>query len=82
MNSWKGRKILFIGDSHTARKIYPEKIGERLEAEVYYHCKGGIQYTHMIEGSPADAVGYVPPLSPEIVADKDLIVLFGGGKKK
>ena len=79
MNSWKGRKILFIGDSHTARKIYPEKIGERLEAEVYYHCKGGIQYTHMIEGSPADAVGYVPPLSPEIVADKDLIVLFGGG---
>lgn len=79
MGYWQNKKILFIGDSHTARHIYPEVVKEILGAEVFYHCKGGIQFTHMIDGSPKDAVGYVPPLSAEIVKDMDLIVLFGGG---
>ena len=39
--AWEGKKVLFIGDSLTARRMYPEVIKEILGIETYYHCKGG-----------------------------------------
>lgn len=78
MGYWQNKKILFMGDSHTARHIYPEVVKEILGSEVFYHCKGGAQYTHMIDGSPADSIGFLPPLTAETVKDMDLIVIFAG----
>ena len=38
---WKDRKVLVIGDSLTARRVYPEVVKEILGIETFYHCKGG-----------------------------------------
>lgn len=78
MGYWQNKNILFIGDSQTARHVYPEVVKEILGANVYYHCKGGAGFKQMVEGSPADCVGYMPPLSAEIVKGMDLIVIYGG----
>lgn len=78
MGYWQGKNILFIGDSQTARHVYPEIVKEMLGANVFYHCKGGAGFTQMVEGSPADLIGYMPPLTAETVKDMDLIVIYGG----
>ena len=78
MGYWKGKNILFIGDSQTARHVYPEVVKEILGANVFYHCKGGVGFIQMVEGSPADWIGYMPPLTAETVKDMDLIVIYGG----
>lgn len=84
---WCGRKVLFIGDSLTARRVYPEVIKEILGIEPYYHCKGGAGLKGMVDGengidgqydTETDAEGILRPLTPEEVADMDLIVLYGG----
>lgn len=85
--AWKDKKVLFIGDSLTARRVYPETVKEILGIETFYHCKGGIGLVAMVDGDKGlggeydnytDASGVLRPLSAEDVADKDLIVLFGG----
>ena len=48
--SWKNRKVLFIGDSLTARRIYPKVIQEIIGIEPYYHCKGGAGLKGMVDG--------------------------------
>ena len=84
---WKDKKVLFIGDSLTARRIYPEVVKELLGIQPFYHCKGGASLKSMVDGdnglggdydNETDAQGVLRPLLPEDVADKDLIVLFGG----
>lgn len=84
---WKGRKVLFIGDSLTARRIYPEVIKEILGIETFYHCKGGASLQSMVDGdnglggnydNETDAQGVLRPLMPQDVAGMDLIVVYGG----
>lgn len=84
---WKDKKVLFIGDSITARRVYPEKIKEILGIETFYHCRGGRGIVAMVDGDRGlcgDYSDFTPtkdlllPLSAEEVADKDLIVLYGG----
>ena len=84
---WNGKKVLFIGDSLTARRVYPEVIREILGIVPYYHCKGGAGLKSMVDGdnglggdydNQTDAGGVLRPLQPEDVAGMDLIVLYGG----
>ncbi len=74
-NNWVGKNVLFIGDSITEYRKYPEKIKELLGINVFYHCKGGIGLAAMVDGTPD---GSLKPLSIEEVSGKDLIVLLGG----
>ena len=85
--SWTGRKVLFIGDSLTARRVYPKVIKEILGIETVYHCKGGVGLKGMVDGengidgsydNETDAAGTLRPLNAWEVADMDLIVLYGG----
>ena len=85
--NWNGRKVLFIGDSLTARRVYPEVVKEILGIETFYHCKGGAGLKSMVDGdnglggdydNVTDAAGVLLPLTPKDVAGMDLIVLFGG----
>ena len=85
--AWAGKKVLFIGDSLTARRIYPEVIKEILGIETFYHCKGGAGLKGMVDGengidgsydSQTDASGILRPLNTNDVASMDLIVLYGG----
>lgn len=85
--SWQGKKVLFIGDSLTARRVYPEVIKEILGIETHYHCKGGAGLKGMVDGengidgqydTETDAEGILRPLVPEDVAAMDLIILYGG----
>ena len=78
MGYWNNKNILFIGDSQTARHVYPEIVREILGANVFYHCKGGAGFTQMVEGSPADFAGYLAPLTADTVKEMDLIVIYGG----
>ena len=78
MGYWQDKNILFIGDSQTARHLYPEVVKELLGANVFYHCKGGAGFIQMVEGSPADSAGYLAPLTAETVRGMDLIVIYGG----
>jgi len=85
--SWEGRRVLFVGDSLTARHIYPEVVKEILGIEVFYHCKGGASLRSMVDGdrgidgaydNETDADGVLRPLCPEDVSGMDLIVVYGG----
>ena len=85
--AWEGKKVLFIGDSLTARRMYPEVIKEILGIETYYHCKGGAGLKGMVDGengidgqydTETDAEGILRPLVPDDVAGMDLIILYGG----
>ncbi len=84
---WKGRKVLFIGDSLTASREYPEVVKEILGIETFYHCKGGATLKSMVDGdkgiggdydNETYASGILRPLMPQDVAGMDLIVLYGG----
>lgn len=85
--TWVGKKVLFIGDSLTARRVYPEVIREILGIIPSYHCKGGAGLKGMVDGengidgsydNKTDAVGVLRPLSAEDVAGMELIILYGG----
>lgn len=86
-SSWQGRNVLFIGDSLTAAKQYPNTVKELLGINVFYHCKGGVDLLQMVDGdnglggnydNETDAGGVLRPLSVEDVSGKDLIILYGG----
>lgn len=85
--NWVGKRVLFIGDSLTARRAYPAVIQQILGITPFYHCKGGAGLKGMVDGengidgsydNETDAAGILRPLKPEDVADMDLIVLYGG----
>lgn len=85
--TWQGRKALFIGDSLTAGRVYPEVVKEILGIETFYHCKGGASLKHIVDGdmglggeydNETDASGILRPLTPEDVALMDLIVVYAG----
>ena len=87
MSFWQNKKVLFIGDSITARRVYPEVVKEILGIETYYHCRGGRGIMDMVDGDrglDGDYSDFSPtadlllPLKAEDVADMDLIVLYGG----
>ena len=85
--TWESKKVLFIGDSLTEHRIYPEAINEILGIQPFYHCKGGAGLIEMVDGerglggyydNQTDAHGVLRPLNAEEVTDMDLIVFFGG----
>ncbi|MCC8131521.1 MAG: SGNH/GDSL hydrolase family protein [Oscillospiraceae bacterium] len=85
--SWYGKNVLYIGDSLTAAKKYPDTVAKILGTNTYYHCKGGIGIIAGVDGSygldgeydnETDAAGDLRPLDADDVADMDLIVLFIG----
>ena len=85
--NWAGKKVLFIGDSLTARRVYPAVIQEILGIQPFYHCKGGAGLKGMVDGengidgsydNETDANGVLRPLNAQDVADMDLIILYGG----
>lgn len=85
--SWYGKNVLYIGDSLTAAKKYPDTVAAILGTNTYYHCKGGIGIIAGVDGSygldgeydnETDAAGDLRPLDADDVADMDLIVLFIG----
>lgn len=84
---WKGKKVLFIGDSFTACGEYPKVVEEILGVEAFYHCKNGAHIVAMVDGEKGlyntyndetDKEGILRPLTADEVADKDLIVFYGG----
>ena len=87
MGTWQGKKVLFIGDSLTARRVYPEIIKEILGIETFYHCRGGRGIMAMVDGDrglDGDYSDFSPtadlllPLTADEVREMDLIVLYGG----
>lgn len=85
--TWQGRKVLFIGDSLTAKRIYPEVVKDILGIETFYHCKGGASLKSMVDGdngiggdydNETDASGVLRPLNSKDVEGMDLVVLYGG----
>ncbi|MBQ7346433.1 MAG: hypothetical protein IJW55_00595 [Clostridia bacterium] len=87
VGTWQGRNVLFMGDSLTARRIYPETVKEILGIHPFYHCKGGVGLKAMVDGdrglggdydNETDAVGVLRPLSIKDVENMDLIVFYGG----
>lgn len=84
---WEGKKVLFIGDSLTAARKFPNTIKEKLGINIHYHCKGGVGLVAMVDGdngkggdydNTTDAAGILRPLSVEDVKGSELIVFFGG----
>ena len=84
---WQGRKVLFIGDSLTAKRIYPEVVKDILGIETFYHAKGGASIKSMVDGdngiggdydNETDASGVLRPLTVKDVEGMDLVVLYGG----
>lgn len=80
---WKDRKVLFIGDSITARREYPKAIENMLGIRSFYHCKDGAHIVAMVDGERGldgvyDSPELLRPLTADEVADKDLIVFYGG----
>ena len=87
MGYWQGKKVLFIGDSITARRVYPEIVKEILGIETFYHCRGGRGILAMVDGDRGlngDYSDFSPtadlllPLTAEEVKDMDMVVLYGG----
>ncbi|MBQ8345118.1 MAG: hypothetical protein IJY42_02495, partial [Clostridia bacterium] len=84
---WKEKKVLFIGDSLTAQRIYPEELKRMLGIQPFYHCKGGASLLSMVDGdngldglydNETAASNSLRPLTAQEVTDMDLIVFFGG----
>lgn len=84
---WKDKKVLFIGDSFTEHGVYPKRIEEILGIRAFCHCKSGAHIVAMVDGErgldgvyddTTDAKGILRPLTADEVADKALIVLYGG----
>jgi len=87
MGYWQGKKVLFIGDSLTARRVYPEVVKEILGIETYYHCRGGRGIVEVVDGDrglDGDYSDFSPtadlllPLTADEVAGMDLVVLYAG----
>ena len=84
--AWYGKKVLFIGDSLTAAKKYPNTIKELLGIEIFYHCKGGMGLIQCVDGqngageydNETAVSGTLYALNVDDVKDKDLIVFFAG----
>lgn len=81
---WKGKNVLFIGDSMTARSRYPKYIENTLGINAFYHCKDGAHIVAMVDGENGldgtynDENNQLSPLTTDLVRNMDLIVLFGG----
>ena len=80
------RKMLAIGDSITAARVWQKRAGELLGMDVRSHCKGGVGALGMVDGDGVAPPAYDPDdfgvkklynLSVRDVADVDLIFLMG-----
>ncbi len=85
--TWKGRNVLFVGDSLTAKRVYPEVVKDILGIEPFYHCKPGASLKSIVDGdngiggeynNETDTNGVLRPLLPQDVAGMDLIVVYAG----
>lgn len=70
---WKDKKVLVMGDSLTASLKWQNTVASLQQCAITTHAKGGIGITQVVDGSAP-----LLPLSTELVADKDLIILFIG----
>ena len=70
---WYGKKVLAIGDSLTAALQWQTKFAALQKCTVSTHALGGIGIIGTVNGS-----GTLAALSADEVADKDLIIFFGG----
>lgn len=86
---WKGRRIMAIGDSLTARTEdtnWQYVVGDMLGCNIRTHAKGGIGLITMVDGDGTEkpeadpdnfGVANIYRLEASDVADVDLILLFG-----
>lgn len=74
---WKGKNVLVIGDSLTAALKWQAKVGEIHKCNITTHAKGGIGIVAMVDGHTSTEP-QLPALDVNKVADKDLIIFFGG----
>lgn len=61
----------------TQAGIWTERLAERLNCRVFRHCKGGLGMRAIVDGG-IGAEGTLPPLSPDIVRNMDLIIFYAG----
>ncbi len=86
----QGKKVLAIGDSITSDGRWQEEFARLTGAEVTTHARGGVGIIDMVFGlgsAESDGMRYdpttganreLPPLGVEDVADKDVVIFFGG----
>lgn len=89
-SKWEGKKVLTIGDSITADGRWQKEFEALTGCEISKHAKGGIGVIDMVDGYGAYAMhlenydaalwprSELEALSVADVADKDLIIFFGG----
>lgn len=74
---WSGKKVLAIGDSLTAANKWQTTVASKHGVTITTHALGGIGITHMVDGT-TNGNGTIAALTQAQVADKDLIIFYGG----
>ena len=74
-SAWKGKKVLFLGDSLTEVNRYQDTVVELLGIEKHNHCCGGAGLLQIIDGN---SEGTITAITADTVADMDLVVLYAG----
>jgi hypothetical protein len=74
---WYGKNVLCIGDSLTAAGIWQQKLNTMLGMTVTTHALGGAGLIEMVDGG-TNSNGTLAPLTSSDVANKDLIIVYGG----
>ena len=72
-----GKKALVLGDSLTSAGQWQTKLTTELGMTVETHALGGLSMSAIIDGGTVGS-NTLPALTVEQVADKDLIVFYGG----
>ena len=81
---WNEKKVLAIGDSITAPGVWQREMDAVLGTVTSTHAYGGIGLVAMVDGMDGwqNDQNLLPPLTEADVADKDLILLFGGHNER
>jgi len=74
---WYGKNALCIGDSLTAAGVWQQKLNTILGMTVTTHALGGLGLIEMVDGG-TNSNGTLAPLTSSDVANKDLIIVYGG----
>lgn len=74
-HGWKGKNVLFMGDSLTAARQYQDTIVDILGIEASSHCLGGAGIIQIVDGNNE---GTIDAITADMVKDKDLIVFYAG----
>lgn len=78
-DSWRGKKVLCIGDSLTNSGTWWKQLEDVLGMDVSKKAKGGLPVEGFFTADDlSDGEGHTGPLTCADVYDKDLILVFGG----